>query len=57
MYFPSNYGADVTEIRFIAFKGEFEERRREAVHTVYESKPMPSDHSVPEEQGNSRFIM
>eukprot|EP00890_Picochlorum_soloecismus_P003370 jgi/Picsp_1/4033/NSC_01545-R1_protein len=50
LHFPSNYGADTTEIRFIAFKGEYEERRREAVNTVYESKPMPSDHQVPEEQ-------
>lgn len=49
---PSNFGADVTEVRFVAFKGEFSERRRQAVEAVYESRPVPKDHKVPgEEQG------
>lgn len=32
MHFPTNFGADDSEIRFIGFKGEFTERRREAVN-------------------------
>jgi hypothetical protein len=47
LYFPSNFGAAHTEIRFVAFKGEFSERKRVAVETVYESKPQPADHKVP----------
>jgi hypothetical protein len=51
LYFPSNYGADRTTISFIGLRGEFSERRREAVEAVYEAKPMPQDHKVPERQG------
>jgi hypothetical protein len=52
LYFPENFGADATEIRFIAFKGEFTERRRQAVEAVYEARPVPQDHKVPgDEQG------
>ena len=51
LYFPSNFGADATEIRFIAFKGEFSERKRQAVEAVYEARPVPSDHQVPTEHG------
>lgn len=47
LHIPSNFGANVTEISFIGLKGEFEERRREAVQAVYESKPLPQDHKVP----------
>ena len=53
LHFPSNLGgADATEIAFIGFKGEFSERRREAVTAVYETRPVPTDHKVPgAEQG------
>lgn len=52
LYIPANFGADCTEIVYIGFKGEFSERRRQAVEAVYESKPMPQDHRVPgDEQG------
>jgi hypothetical protein len=47
LYIPSNFGADCTEITFIGFKGEFTERRRQAVEAVYETRPVPSDHKVP----------
>lgn len=54
LYFPSNFGADGTEITFIAFKGEFSERKRQAVECVYEARPVPQDHKVPgEEAGGS----
>lgn len=53
LYFPSNFGADCTEIRFIAFKGEYTERRREAVEAVYESRPMAADHKLPADQQGS----
>lgn len=53
LYFPSNFSGDgPTEIRCIAFKGEFSDRRRQAVEAVYEARPVPKDHKVPgEEQG------
>lgn len=41
LYFPSNHGADHTTITFIGLRGEFTERRRQAVEAVYEAKPMP----------------
>ncbi|KAH7622446.1 putative PITH domain-containing protein 1 [Nannochloris sp. 'desiccata'] len=47
LYFPANFGAAATEITFIAFKGEFSERKRQAVEAVYEARPVPSDHKVP----------
>ncbi|KAL4424497.1 hypothetical protein ABPG77_006806 [Micractinium sp. CCAP 211/92] len=50
LYFPSNHGADHTTITFIGLRGEFAERRRQAVEAVYEAKPMPQDHQVPEDQ-------
>ena len=51
MYFPMNFGAGATEIRCIAFKGEYEERRRQAVEAVYEARALPQDHQVKEERG------
>ena len=53
LYIPSNFGAsEETEVRFIAFKGEYSERRRQAVEAVYEARPVPKDHKIPgEEQG------
>lgn len=45
-YFPANFGSDFTEINFIGLKGEFTERKREAVQAVYESRPMAEDHKV-----------
>jgi hypothetical protein len=35
---------------YVGFKGEFSERRRQAVEAVYEAKPMPKDHQVPDDQ-------
>jgi hypothetical protein len=35
-YFPSNYGADATSIKYIGMQGEHTHFRREAVHTTYE---------------------
>lgn len=47
LHFPDSSGAAASEVRFVAFKGEFSERRREAVEAVYESKALPADHRVP----------
>ena len=44
---PANFGADHTVVAFVGLRGEFTERRRQAVEAVYESKPMPQDHKVP----------
>lgn len=41
LHFPSNYGADTSRISFIGIKGEFSERKREAVQAVYEVRPVP----------------
>ena len=57
LHFPQTISpaADHSEIYFVGLKGEFMERRKEAIEAVYESKPMPGDHQVPgSEQGNIR---
>lgn len=51
LHFPANFGAARTTVTFIGLRGEFTERKRQAVEAVYESKPMPQDHKVPEQQG------
>jgi len=53
LHFPEIIGdADRSEIYFIGLKGEFIERKKEAVEAVYEARPMPEDHQVPGEHGN-----
>eukprot|EP00210_Caulerpa_lentillifera_P007638 g7295.t1 len=52
LHFPTTFGSEQMEVCFIGLKGEFVERRKEAVQAVYESRPMPEDHQVPgNEQG------
>ncbi|GLI69848.1 hypothetical protein VaNZ11_014565 [Volvox africanus] len=36
-------GADYVEVTFLGLRGEFAERRRQAVETVYEARPVPGD--------------
>lgn len=59
LHFPTTFGGDTCpmSISYIGFKGEFEERRREAVHAVYESRPIPKDHQVPGMEKNLHDIM
>ena len=47
LYIPRSLGAPETRIHFIGIKGEFTERRREAVIAVYEARAVPTDHKVP----------
>ena len=44
LYIPHSLGAPETKIHFIGIKGEFTERKREAVIAVYEARALPSDH-------------
>lgn len=46
LYVRSNFGGDVTKIMYLGLKGEFTKYRREAVHTVYESRPMKAAKDV-----------
>jgi len=43
IHIPQALGAEETRISFVGLKGEFVERRREAVETVYELRPVPKD--------------
>jgi len=55
IHFPTSLGEERTRINFIGLKGDFQQRRREAVHTVYESRPVPEDNQAREEwRGASR---
>ncbi|KAJ1971599.1 hypothetical protein H4R35_005170 [Dimargaris xerosporica] len=47
LYFPSNFGADVTRIQYIGFTGEWTELREAPLVTLYELKPNVADHKVP----------
>lgn len=53
LHFPENFGCDWTEVFFVGLKGEYLERKREAVVATYEARALPKDHKVPgSEQGN-----
>ncbi|KAI4235422.1 MAG: hypothetical protein L6R40_006464 [Gallowayella cf. fulva] len=46
LFFEDNYGADVTEIYWIGFKGEFMSLNREPVEVLYEKAANPKDHTL-----------
>lgn len=51
LFVTSNFGAEFTHIRYIGLKGEFTKYRREAVHTVYESRPLAAAKDVTTDVG------
>ncbi len=46
LFFPASFGGGSTRVNYIGFKGVNTGVRRGVVDAVYESKPMPSDHST-----------
>lgn len=63
LFFPDNYQGENDEVStiltYVGLKGRGTNVKRMAVDTIYESKPMPKDHKVPEgefgmQQGFSR---
>ncbi|KAJ3102754.1 hypothetical protein HDU97_000293 [Phlyctochytrium planicorne] len=44
LYFPSNFGSDVTRISYIGLKGEWTEIKKDPIITVYELAANPADH-------------
>lgn len=46
LFISHNFGGDITEIRYLGFKGVYTKYKREAVHTVYESRPMKAAEDV-----------
>eukprot|EP00004_Rigifila_ramosa_P018126 TRINITY_DN4478_c0_g1_i1.p1 TRINITY_DN4478_c0_g1~~TRINITY_DN4478_c0_g1_i1.p1 ORF type:complete len:149 (+),score=38.82 TRINITY_DN4478_c0_g1_i1:270-716(+) len=46
LFFPSNFGADTTQIFFIGLKGEHTQLRRDAVVANYELRPQAKDHRL-----------
>jgi len=55
MLFTGSFGANFSEIHFIGLKGDFSDRKRQAVEAVYEARAMPEDHKVPEEGHGSHY--
>ncbi|ESQ50290.1 hypothetical protein EUTSA_v10002098mg [Eutrema salsugineum] len=52
LHFPESFGGDTTQIRYIGFKGEATQLKRDVVATiVYEIRPNPSDHKTKAETG------
>ncbi|CAG8631647.1 17470_t:CDS:2, partial [Cetraspora pellucida] len=49
LYFPENFGDDVTRIFYIGLKGEWTEIKSDQIITIYESTPNPADHKNPAE--------
>ncbi|KAI9264837.1 galactose-binding domain-like protein [Sporodiniella umbellata] len=46
LFFPENFGDDTSLVRFIGFKGEWTEMKRDPIITVYEANANPADHKV-----------
>ena len=44
LHIPRSLAAPESKIHFIGLKGDFTERKREAVIAVYEARAVPSDH-------------
>jgi len=49
LYFPNNFGAELTTVYYIGFKGEFTSYKRAVVEAVYEARAIPKDHKVGDE--------
>ncbi|KAI9259485.1 galactose-binding domain-like protein [Phascolomyces articulosus] len=47
LFFPENFGDDTSIIRFVGFKGEWTEIKRDPIITVYEANANPADHKIP----------
>ncbi|KAI8354156.1 galactose-binding domain-like protein [Blakeslea trispora] len=47
LFFPENFGEDVSIIRYIGFKGEWSEMKRDPIITIYEASANPADHKIP----------
>ncbi|KAG2202257.1 hypothetical protein INT46_009983 [Mucor plumbeus] len=47
LFFPENFGSDTSIVRFIGFKGEWTEVKRDPIITVYEANANPADHKTP----------
>ena len=45
LFFEDNYGADSTEIYYLAFKGDFMRLNRDPVEVLYEKAANPQDHA------------
>ncbi|XP_010526065.1 PREDICTED: PITH domain-containing protein 1 [Tarenaya hassleriana] len=57
LHFPDSFGGDTTQIRYIGFKGEATQLKRDVVATiVYEITPNPSDHKTRNEAGGIAHI-
>lgn len=45
LFFEDNFGAESTEIYYLAFKGEFMRLNRDPVEVLYEKAANPQDHA------------
>ncbi|KAI8918840.1 galactose-binding domain-like protein [Entophlyctis helioformis] len=56
LYFPANFGASTTKIRYIGLKGEWTQISKNPVITLYESAPNPNDHKIKGTTTNGSII-
>jgi len=60
IFFADNYddtGESGTELTYVGLKGTGSGVRRGVVDCVYESRGMPADHQVPDEQLGGRDVL
>ncbi|KAI7878320.1 DUF1000-domain-containing protein [Lichtheimia hyalospora FSU 10163] len=55
LFFPDNFGNETSIVRFIGFKGEWSEIKRDPIITVYEASANPADHKTPSGENKMNF--
>lgn len=50
LFVSHNFGAESTSVMYIGFKGEYTKHRREAVETLYESRPVKAPADLKQEK-------
>lgn len=46
LFFPDNFGDDVTRISYLGFKGEWTQLGKAPANIIYEAAAQPGDHSL-----------
>ncbi|GMH75693.1 hypothetical protein TrST_g3055 [Triparma strigata] len=56
IFFEENFGAEITRINYIGFKGARTNTRHGIVQCVYEARPVPGDHQKVKDEGTGGVI-
>ncbi|KAI9597724.1 galactose-binding domain-like protein [Syncephalis fuscata] len=50
LFFPENFGDDITQLTFLGFRGEWTKIQPQPIITVYELQANPADHQTPADE-------